>query len=116
MLLLLMKRLLLLLILVAGCRSVEPVRDIRPAWSPNISRLMLLSGKVVQFDADLGWYDKKAGIIEGMTSDSQHVTLHLAEIGRIETVRSYEVVIAVLTGLIPLGLGIYILAKLLQFV
>ena len=113
-----MKRftILLLILLATGCRSVTPVREMRPTWAPNISRLMLMNGKVVQFNDDFGWYDKKVGIIEGVTADSQHVNYHLPEIARVETVRSYEVVFAVITGLIPLGLGIYLLAKLLQLV
>jgi hypothetical protein len=112
-----MKRLaLLLLVFVASCRSVTPVQKIRPTWSPDVSRLVLLNGKVVQFNGDLGWYDKQAAIIEGMTQDSQHVQYPLREIARVETVRSYEIAIAAFTALIPLALGLYLLYKLISLV
>jgi len=111
-----MKRLVLLLLLAAGCRTVTPIRQIRPTWSPNIARLTLLNGTVVQFNNDYGWYDKQAGIIEGMSTDSQHLTYHLAEVSRVETVRSYELALAVFAALIPIALGLYILMKLVSLV
>jgi hypothetical protein len=111
-----MKRiaLLALLLFAVSCRTINPVRDITPVSAPDISRLMLLSGKVVEFNDDFGWYNKQAGTIEGVTRDSQQVVYHLSEIGKVETVRTYSIAIAVLTALVPLAVGVYLLARLLS--
>ncbi len=100
--------------LVAGCRAVSPVREIQPSSAPNISRLMLKNGKVVVFNADLGWYNRHAGTIEGVTVDTpRHVEYHLSEINKVETVREYSIVPAALVAAILLLSGIYLVAKLL---
>ena len=102
------------LLLALSCRTVSPVRNIRPVSAPDISRVTLLSGKVMEFNDDFGWYNKQAGTIEGITRDSQQVVYHLSEVGKVETVRTYSIVIAVITALIPLAVGVYLLAKLLS--
>lgn len=102
-----------LAILIAGCREVFPVRDIHASSAPDISRLMLKSGKVVEFNADLGWYNRHAGTIEGITTDSVHVEYHLTEINKIETVREYSIIPAVYAGMALLGGVIYVIAVLL---
>ena len=105
---------LLIVLFAISCRTVGPVRDIRPVSAADISRVTLLSGKVVEFDDDFGWYNKQAGIIEGMTRDSQQVVYHLSEISKVETVRSYSIAIAVVTAIVPLAVGVYLLAKILS--
>jgi hypothetical protein len=106
----------LAVMLVAGCRAVSPVREIQPSSAPNISRVMLKNGKVVVFNPDLGWYNKHAGTIEGITVDTQHVEYHLSEINKVETVREYSIVPAALVAAILLLSGIYLVAKLLTHI
>jgi len=106
----------LLFLALAGCRSVIPVREIHTSSAPDISRVMLKNGTLVVFNADFGWYDKQQGIIEGVNVDSQHVSYHLSEVNKIELVRTYSIFFAAAAALVPLGLGIIILAKLLTFV
>ncbi len=109
----LLKQLAILILVFAGCRTVTPIRNLDPASEPNISRVMLKDGNVVTFDINFGWYDKQAGTIEGMTTDSQHVEYHLSELSKVETVRAYSILPAIITGGVVLGLGIYILSRLL---
>jgi hypothetical protein len=98
---------------IAGCRSVIPARDLRSSSAPDISRIMLRKGdSVVIFNKDLGWYNKKAGIIEGVKLDSQHVEYHLNEISKVETVRNYSLIAAVYTGIAIIGAAIYLVAKI----
>ena len=103
-------------ILLAGCRTVTPIREIRPSWDPDISRITLKNGTILEFDDNFGWYDKQAGIVEGTTRDHQHVAYHLSEISKVETVRAYSIFFAIATALAIFGLGIYLLAKLLTLV
>ncbi|HWF45102.1 MAG TPA: hypothetical protein VG537_10715 [Candidatus Kapabacteria bacterium] len=98
-----------------GCRTVTPVRNIQAASAPDVSRLLLRNGSVVQFNKDFGWYNAQEGTVEGVTRDSQQAVYHLSEIQSVETVRSYELGIAVVTALAPLAVGIYLLAKVLSF-
>jgi hypothetical protein len=98
--------------LFAGCRAVQPVRELRSSSAPDISRVMLKNGKVVVFNADLGWFNKQAGTIEGMTVDTQHVEYHLSELTKVETVREYSIVpAAFMVGVALLG-ALYLLAKI----
>ncbi len=106
-------RLAMFAILISGCRAISLVREIQPSTAPDISRLMLKSGNIVVFNADLGWYNKNAGTIEGVTADSQHVEYHLSDITKVETVREYSIVPAVLVGAILLLAGIFLLSKIL---
>ncbi|MFI5202408.1 MAG: hypothetical protein ACHQNE_08470 [Candidatus Kapaibacterium sp.] len=103
----------IIILLFAGCRTVSPVREIRPSLAPDVSRVMLKSGKEVLFNKDFGWYNQKAGTIEGVTVDSQHVEYHLVEIGKVETVRAYEVIPAAFTAGAILAAAIYLIAHLL---
>ena len=111
-----LKRLAILSIFIAGCRTVSPVKDIQPASEPNISRVMLKNGNVVIFDQAFGWFNKQAGTVEGETTDSQHVEYHLSELSKVETVRAYSILPAILAGGIILGVGIYVLSRLLALV
>ena len=99
--------------LVMGCRAIYPVRELQPSSAPDISRVMLKNGKVVVFNADLGWFNKKAGTIEGMTVDTQHVEYHLSEITKAETVREYSLIPAAFVAGVVLLAGIYVVARLL---
>lgn len=110
------KYLAVVLLLFAGCRTITPVLDLHSSLSPDISRVMLKSGNVVEFNKDFGWYNQSAGTIEGMTVDSQHVQYHITELSRVETVRGYSLVAAVYTGVAVLGFGIYLIARLLALV
>ena len=74
---------------------------------------MLKSGEVVLFNKDFGWYNQKAGTIEGETGDSQHVEYHLIELSKVETVRAYSILAAAYTGIALLGFGIYLIGHLL---
>jgi hypothetical protein len=103
-------------VLVGSCRTVTPIREIRPSWDPDISRITLKNGTILEFDDNFGWYDKQAGIVEGTTRDHQHVAYHLIEISKVETVRAYSIFFAIATALAIFGLGIYVLAKLLTLV
>lgn len=106
----------LLVLLLGSCRTVTPIREIRPAWDPDISRITLKNGTIIEFDENFGWYDKQAGIIEGTTRDHQHASYHLIEIGKVETVRGYSIFFAIATALAVFGVGIYLIAKLLTLV
>ena len=108
--------LLMLLLCVAGCRTVMPVKNLHPSFAPDISRIMLKNGKVIIFNRDFGWYNKKAGTIDGMTADSQHVEYRLSDLSKVETVRAYSIIPAAFTIGTVLGAGIYLLAKLLTLV
>jgi len=98
-----------------GCRTITPVRSIHTANAPDVSRLLLRNGSVVEFNKDFGWYNAQEGTVEGMTRDSQQAVYHLSEIQSVETVRSYELAFAVVAALAPLAAGIYLLAKVLSF-
>jgi hypothetical protein len=99
--------------LAMGCRAIYTVHELQPSSAPDISRLMLKNGNVVVFNADLGWYNNKAGTIEGMTADTQHVEYHLSEINKVETVREYSLIPAVFVAGVVLLAGIYLVARLL---
>ncbi len=99
--------------MTAGCRTVSPVREVRSSYQPDISRLMLKNSKIVIFNADLGWYNKQAGTIEGVTVDTQHVVYHLSEINKIETVREYSIIPAIYVGVVVIFAGLYLLAAIL---
>ena len=104
------------ILLLAGCRSVIPARDLRSSSAPDISRIMLRKGdSVVVFNKDFGWYDKKAGIVEGVTLDSQHVAYPVASISKLETVRDYSIIPAILTASVIIGAALYLIAKLLTY-
>jgi hypothetical protein len=111
-----LKRAALLLLLVVGCRTVSPIHDLRSSTAPDISRVMLKNGNVIEFNRDFGWFNEKAGTIEGVTADSQHVEYHLVELSKVETVRAYSLIAAVLAAGALLGFGIFLLAKLLTIV
>src|SRR5689334_18684345 len=98
--------LLSIVIAIGSCRTVIPARQVHPSSAPDISRVTLKNGTIVTFNDDFGWYNKQAGIIEGVTSDSQHVEYHLSELLKVETVREYAVIPAVAVALIPLGIAI----------
>ena len=75
---------------------------------------MLKKGdSVVVFNRNFGWYDKRAGIIEGVTIDTQHVEYRLSEIIKVETVRNYAVIPAIIACGMVLGAALYLVAKLL---
>jgi hypothetical protein len=99
--------------LVAGCRAIYPVRELRPSSAPDVSRVMLKNGKVTIFNDDFGWYNRQAGTIEGVTDSNQHVEYHLSEISKVETVREYSIFPAALVAVIALWAGLYLLAKIL---
>jgi hypothetical protein len=104
---------LIIFLLFAGCRSVIPARELRPDSSPDIARLVLKKGdSVIVFNSNFGWYNKRAGLIEGMTPDSLRVEYLLTEINKVETVRNYSVIAAVYTGIAVIGAAIYVIAKL----
>jgi hypothetical protein len=99
----------------AGCRRVRPLKELTSATAPHISRVYLADGKVVEFNPDLGWYDVKDSVIEGMTIDSQHVEVKLKDIRAVETVREYSLVFVFLVALAPMGAAAYLLYKLFTF-
>jgi len=103
----------LIIIFIAGCRSVIPARELRSSSAPDISRIVLRKGdSVVVFNNDFGWYDRKAGIVEGVTLDSQHVAYRIGEINKVETVRNYSFIAAIFAGgAILFGL-LYLVAKI----
>ena len=103
--------LLTIAIAFGSCRTVVPVRQIQAASQPDISRVTLRNGDIVTFNDDFGWYNKKEGIVEGVTADSQHVQYHLSELLKVETVRAYSLIPAVAVALLPLGIAIYLLYK-----
>ncbi len=109
------KRLAILLLIVAGCRTVSPVRELETSTVPDISRLILRDGKVIAFNRDFGWYNKQEGTIEGVDTAGQHVVYHLAEVNKVETVRAYAIIPLVLTVGIAIAVGVYLIAKLLTF-
>ena len=100
---------------IAGCREVFPAHDLHPSFSPDISRLVLKTGEIVTFNQDFGWYNKRAGTIEGMTDSNVHVEYHLAEINKVETVRGYSLVPAIVVAGMIIGAGIWIIEKLLTW-
>ncbi len=100
------------IIFIAGCREVYSVRELHSSFSPDISRVILKDGKIVTFNPDLGWYNRKAGTIEGITTDSIHVEYHLVEINKVEVVRGYSLIAALFVGGIILGAGIWLIEKL----
>lgn len=105
-----------MVVLLASCRTVSPVREIRPSWQPDISRVTLKNGTIVEFNDDFGWYNKQAGTIEGVTRDGKHEEFHLVEISKVETVRGYSIFFALAAAAGVLGAAIYIIAKLLTLV
>jgi hypothetical protein len=103
-------------ILFSGCRAIYPVRELRTSSAPDISRVMMKNGKVIVFNADFGWYNKQAGIIEGTTVDSQHVEYHLSELSKVETVREYSLIpAAFVAGVVLLGV-LYLVAEVLTHI
>ena len=99
-------------VLFSGCRAIYPVRELRPSSAPDISRVMMKNGTVVVFNPDLGWYNRQAGTIEGITVDSQHVEYHLSELAKVETVREYSLIPAAVVAGIVLFAGLWIVAKI----
>ncbi len=97
-------------ILFSGCRAIYPVRELRSSSAPDISRVMKKNGTVVVFNPDLGWYNKQAGTIEGVTVDSQHVEYHLSELAKVETVREYSIIPAAVVLGIALFAGLWLVA------
>ena len=77
---------------------------------------MLKNGKVTIFNDDFGWYNLRAGTIEGVTRDSQHVEYHLSEISKVETVREYSIFPAAFVAVVALWAGLYLLAEILMHV
>jgi hypothetical protein len=110
------KPLVIVALLLGGCRAIAPVQTIRPSSAPDISRVELKNGKVTTFNLDLGWYNKKAGTIEGITTDSVHVEYHLSELSKVETVREYSIIPAVFVGGVVIGAVIYLLSQILTHV
>ena len=106
----------MVLVLLASCRTVSPIIELHSSFAPDISRVMLKGGNVVEFNKDFGWYNQRAGTIEGITVDSQHVEYHLAQLSKVETVRGYSLVAAVYAGIAVLGFAIYLIARLLALV
>ncbi|MDP4199502.1 MAG: hypothetical protein Q8922_03015 [Bacteroidota bacterium] len=106
----------LLVLIVCSCRTVSPVREIRTAWEPDISRITLKNGTIIEFDENFGWYDKQGGIVEGMTRNHEHIQYHLIEIAKVETVRSYSIFFAIASAAAVFALGIYLVYKLLTLV
>jgi hypothetical protein len=107
------RALILVILLFAGCRSVIPARDLRSSSAPDISRIVLRKGdSLIIFNKDLGWYNKRAGTIEGVTRDSQHVEYRIGEINKIETVREYSIIPTIVAAGIVIGAVIYLVAKL----
>jgi hypothetical protein len=99
----------------SGCRSVIPAHDLLGSSAPNISRIMLKKGdSVIVFNRDFGWYNKRAGLIEGISLDSQHVECRLSDIRNIETVRNYSLIPAIFAGVAVVGTVLYLMAKLLS--
>jgi hypothetical protein len=103
----------LFLLFTLACREVYPVKDLHPSGAPDISRLILKNGHVVKFNTDFGWYNRRAGTIEGMTDSNTHVEYHLLEVNRVETVRGYSIFPAIIVGGMILGVGIWLVEKLL---
>lgn len=108
-----LRALVIFFLFTVGCRSIVPARDLHGASAPDISRVMLKNGTVITFNQDFGWFNQNAGTIEGITTDSQHVEYHLVELNKVETVRTYSIVAAIIAAGALLGFGIYLLAKLL---
>jgi hypothetical protein len=101
---------------LASCRTVIPVSQIRASTAPDISRLTLKNGTVVEFNEDFGWYNKQARTVEGVTKSSEHVEYHLNEIARVEYVRFYSIYFAAIVATTAGAAAIYLLAKLLAIV
>jgi hypothetical protein len=102
----------LLAVSAFGCRGVHDVSHLKSATAPHISKLFLGNGKTVVFNADLGWYDVKDSLIEGVTVDSQHVSIPLAEVRNVETVREYSVAFFYIPVLAAMGVATYLLFRL----
>ena len=101
---------------LTACRAVIPVSQIRPSSAPDISRLTLKNGTIVQFNEDYGWYNKQARTVEGVTKAGDHVEYHLNEIQRLEYVRFYSIAFAAIVATTAGAGAIYLLAKLLAVV
>jgi hypothetical protein len=97
---------------LTGCRAVIPVSQIRPSSAPDISRVTLKNGMIVEFDRDFGWYNKQARTVEGNTKAGTHVEYNLTEIVRLEYVRFYSIVFAAAVATAVGAVAIYLLAKL----
>jgi hypothetical protein len=103
-------------VLGLACRTVISVKQVQSSSAPDISRVTLLNGSIVTFNDDFGWYNKQAGTIEGVTADSLHVEYHLTELLKVENVRAYSIIPAVIVAIAPLAASIYVLYRLLSLV
>jgi hypothetical protein len=97
---------------LTSCRMVIPAGEIRAGSAPDISRITLKNGSVVEFDQDFGWYNKKSRIVEGKTKTGDQVEYHISEIAKVEYVRVYSIFFAAGVATVAGGLAIYILARL----
>jgi len=102
--------------LVASCRQVIPISQIRPSSAPDISRITLKNGTIIEFDQEFGWYNKQARTVEGATKTGDHVEYHISEIMRLEYVRVYSIIFAAAVATTVGAGAIYLLAKLLTII
>ena len=75
---------LLCLLAVASCTSTEtriiPGDQLVPSDAPNIRSVTLFNGQIINFDADLGWYDRQRAYIEGVSSEGEPDTIPVASV------------------------------------
>ena len=58
--------------------------ELQPAPDPNIEKIELVDGPLVEFNHALGWYDAEKSTIEGVTITGWHDTIYLARVQRVE--------------------------------
>lgn len=58
--------------------------ELKPVQDPNIQKLELVDGSVVEFNHSLGWYDIERAYIEGISVLGLHDTVPLALVQRAE--------------------------------
>jgi hypothetical protein len=111
--------LIIFLALLASCTNHSShwisSSDIKPASDANIERIELVDGPILEFGQELGWFDAKKGIIEGITITGWRDTIPLARITRVEIEDQPSGVTSTLTAILLIGLALAVGLGMLLF-
>jgi hypothetical protein len=58
--------------------------ELEPSQDPNIEKIELVDGPIVEFTQALGWYNSENGTIEGVNRDGIRDTIPISRITRAE--------------------------------
>ncbi len=92
--------------------------ELRPSPDPNIQKVELTGGPVLEFNHALGWYDAQNKIIEGVTILGSRETIPLSQVQRVELAGETDGVATALLAFLLVGIvgGIAMMIALLNIV